>query len=98
MGCWIWWWWYPIFLLGCCFELYDAAESGAAVPALSADCIHTPLCIRFEVVMFPQKPWTFYLHLFIYLFIYLFAYLFIYLLFFSHTTQHGIVVLVVTTI
>ena len=54
LGCWI--RWYPLFLLGCCFELYDAAVSGAAVLALSEDCVHTPLCIRFAVVLFAQNP------------------------------------------
>ena len=47
LGCWI--RWYPIFLLGCRFELYDA------VLALSADCVHTPLCIRVAVVLFSKK-------------------------------------------
>ena len=44
--------WHPLFLLSCCFGLYDAAVSGAAFLALSADCVHTPLCIRFAVVLF----------------------------------------------
>jgi len=61
LGCWI--RWYPLFLLGCCFELYDA------VLALSADCVHTPLCIRVAVVLFSTNPGHFYC---IYLF--LFAY------------------------
>ena len=64
LGCWI--RWYPLFLLGCCFELYDAAVSGAAVLALSADCVHKPLCIRFAVVLFSQNPGHL-VHLFIYL-------------------------------
>ena len=51
------------------FELYDAAVSGAAVLALSADGVHTPLCIRFAVVLFPQL-WAFFLT---YLLIYLFS-------------------------
>ena len=53
-GCWI--RWYPLFLLGYCFEVYDAAVSDAAVLALSADCVHTPLCIRFAGSLFPQNP------------------------------------------
>ena len=51
---------YPLFLLGCCFELYDA------VLALSADCVHTPLCIRVAVVLFSTKRWTLFIYLFIY--------------------------------
>ena len=54
---------YPLFLLGYCFELHDA------VLALSADCVHTPLCIRVAVVLFSTNPGHFYC---IYLF--LFAY------------------------
>ena len=58
LGCWI--RWYPLFLLGCCFEVYDA------VLALSADCVHTPLCIRVAVVLFSTKPWAFLFFCFIY--------------------------------
>ena len=43
---------YPLFLVGCCFELYDAAVSSAPVLDLSADCVQTPLCIRFAVFFF----------------------------------------------
>ena len=77
----------PLFLLGCSFEMYDAAVSGAAVLALSSDCVHAPLCIRFAVVLFSTNPWAFF-------FIYVFSH-FIYL--FSRTTQLGIVVLGSTT-
>ena len=69
------------FLLGCCFELYDAVVSGVAVLALSADSTHTPLCFRFAEVLFSTKPWTF-------------LYLFMFVHIFSRTTQHGNVVLV----
>ena len=85
LGCWI--RWYPLFLLGCCFELYDAAVSGTAVFAMSADCdphavVHS-LCGGGFV---SAKSWTFF-----FIYVYLF-YLF------SRTTPHGIVVLVLTTI
>ena len=34
--------------------------------ALSADCVHTPLCIRVAVVLFSTKPWAFLFFCFIY--------------------------------
>ena len=83
LGCWI--RWYPLLLLGFCFELYEAAVSGAAVLALSSDCVHTPVYIRFAVVLFPLNPG----HVFYFL---------TFTFFFSRTTQHGIVVPVLTTI
>ena len=44
----------PWWLLHCTIVLiwmYDAAGSGTAVSALSAGCVHTPLCIRRAVLL-----------------------------------------------
>ena len=46
-------------LVGCCFELYDAAVPGAALPALSAEGVGTPSCTCCAVVfVFRNQPWT----------------------------------------
>ena len=45
-------------LIGCCFELCNAAVSGAVVLALSVGCVHVPLCIDSAVVLFATKPST----------------------------------------
>ena len=71
LGCWI--RWHPLSFLGCCFELYDAVVSSAAALALSADCVNPPLCVRFAVVLFCTKSWTFFVCLFISFFFCFFA-------------------------